>query len=245
MITWAYGVTTVPSRASTLFPRTLESLKKSGFDKPHLFVDGASYSQEMERYLTRFALPITIRSSPVRCFGNWLVALIELLIRFPNSDRFAIFQDDFVTYPGLRKYLDWCGYPDKGYLNLFTMPSNKEHVKRGEGWHASNQLGRGGVATVFNRAAVTILMQHKIVMDNLLDEANGWKRQDGTVVNALRREGWTEYVHQPSLVEHTGYPSSFNNKKQPQSISFRGEEYDVTALIDNVKRWGPQGNYSI
>jgi hypothetical protein len=46
--TWAYGITTVPSRLTTLLPRTITSLAAAGFDKPHLFVDGGTAAQALQ-----------------------------------------------------------------------------------------------------------------------------------------------------------------------------------------------------
>src|SRR5205823_1705059 len=37
-IRWSYGVLTVPERRGAVLNRTIQSLKKAGFDQPHLFV---------------------------------------------------------------------------------------------------------------------------------------------------------------------------------------------------------------
>lgn len=106
---WAYGVTTVPKRRDSTLPVTLASLKKAGFDRPRLFVDGGYDSCSWEE---EFGLDVTLRGGePVRTFGNWVASLWELYCRFPQADRYAMFQDDFVTYAGLREYLDSCRYP--------------------------------------------------------------------------------------------------------------------------------------
>jgi hypothetical protein len=60
----------------------------------------------MEEYERRFRLEVTPRYPAVRTFNSWLPALIELYMRDRQADRFAIFQDDLVTYRNLRYCLD-------------------------------------------------------------------------------------------------------------------------------------------
>jgi len=155
MTHWAYGVTTVPSRRKTLLPQTLESLAKGGFDSPRLFVDGDADGRDWER---EFGLPVTARGGdPVRTAGNWALSLLELYYRDPSAERFALFQDDFVTCRGLRKYLSRVRIPQDGYFNLYTFPSNQEVApgalpgeKEGVGVDASNPGPRGEPCGVMN-----------------------------------------------------------------------------------------------
>ena len=231
--TWAYGVTTVPQRRVTLLPRTLASLRAAGFDCPRLFVDGcddpSSYSH--------FGLELTMRYPSLRAYGNWLMALLELYLRSPNADRFAVFQDDFVTYRNLRAYLDWCPYPGelndrpKGYWNLYTFPENQRLSDGKIGWFFSNQLGKGGVALVFNREATVILLEHQHMITRAQDVNRGWKALDGGVVDSMRKSGWKEYVHDPSLVQHTGMESTISRSRHALAPSFRGEEFNAEEMI--------------
>ena len=211
---WAYAVTTVPMRLETTLPRTLESLKGAGFDQPHLFVDGTAAGFE------RFGCEITYRSSPVRTYGNWVLALAELYIRNPSAERYAIFQDDFITYKNLRQYLEKCPFPEHcgcrkkcecgvpewkckhprqcscpspGYWNLFTMPSNQRLCPHGyQGWYRSNQFGRGAVALVFSLQGVVTLLSHQYMIDRPQDAHRGWKSVDGAIVTAMARAGAPE-----------------------------------------------------
>src|SRR5437870_5459108 len=109
---WSYGVTTVPSRRSTLLPKTLQSLRAAGFGEPRLFIDGCK-QDEAVGYSCQFRLPITARDPAVRPAGNWILSLWELYIREPVADRYAIFQDDLITYRNLRDYLEACKYPSQ------------------------------------------------------------------------------------------------------------------------------------
>jgi hypothetical protein len=229
---WSYGLTTVPMRRDALLPRTLASLASGGFPSPRLFVDGCSPALAAS-YESRFKLPVTARYPTIRTYGNWVLALAELYIREPAADRYAMFQDDFVTYPNLRKYLERCVYPEDGYWNLYTFRENEKLIPapKREGWFRSNQLGRGAVALVFSRDAVLTLLTHQHMVERPTDPVKGWQAVDGGVVTALRNAGRYEYVHYPSLVQHTGLISSMRNVQQQLAGTFRGEKYDATELV--------------
>lgn len=231
---WAYGVTTVEMRRTNLLPRTLASLREAGFDKPRLFVDGSSDPQS---WCNEFQLGVTVREPVIRTFGNWILALAELYIRNPTADRFAMFQDDFVTYKNLRQYLEAVPYPDKSYLNLYTFPSNQKKAPKNEyggtidGFYEAYQNGRGAVALVFSNEAVRTLLIHQHIVNRPLDPRRGHRAIDGGIVTAMNKAGWKEYCHSPSLVQHTGINSSMGNRRHLLAESFRGENYDAMDLL--------------
>src|SRR3990172_9245840 len=119
---WAYGITTVPNRIRDLLPRTIKSLAAAGFDQPRLFIDGA---RDVKNY-AEWALPITCRYPGIKIYGNWVLGMMELFIREPGMDRYAMFQDDLVCCLNLKQYLSLCPYPNQGYLNLYNVPQNEE-----------------------------------------------------------------------------------------------------------------------
>lgn len=225
---WAYGITTVPERLKNgLFPKTLASLAQAGFDKPRLFVDDC----ENPRLYDCFGLEVTSHWPRIRTYGNWILALAELFIRNPSMDRYAIFQDDFVTVRGLKDYIEKCKFPETGYFNLYTFPKNQELAPASTGWYLSNQLGYGAVALVFNHAGVVKLLSQQVLVERPMDVHRGHKAVDGAIVTAFRKLDWKEYVHNPSLVQHTGLESSMGNKKHPLAISFPGENFDALSLL--------------
>jgi len=233
---WAYGVTTVPSRRETLLPRTLASLVKAGFSTPRLFVDGENNIGWWERNFPGH--PITCRNPAIRTHGNWVLSLYEIYLRDPSADMYAMFQDDLVTYPNLKTYLERVPYPDKSYLNLYTFPKNQVAFPRigqtsrfSEGWYLSNQRGLGAVALVFSRQAVTTLLSQAHLVDRVQNLERGWRAVDGGIVDSFRKAGWKEYVHNPSLVQHTGLVSSMRNRSHPLADSFRGEDFDALELL--------------
>lgn len=234
---WAYGVTTVPLRRKDLLPRTLASLKTAGFDKPRLFVDGDKDALSWEK---EFSLEVTCRYPNIRTYGNWILSLAELYLRNGDADRYAVFQDDFVTYRNLRKYLEKVTYPPKGYLNLYTFPQNQDAFPRlgqtarfRSGFFQSNQRGWGALALVFNREAVNILLSSHHMVERVMDMQRGWRAADGAVVTAMKKAGWKEYVHNPSLVQHTGHISAMRNRQHPDAVSFLGEDYDALEILNH------------
>ena len=227
---WAYGITTVLERKNNLFPRTLASLCEAGFSKPRIFVDGASNIIDYEKFVEQSM--ITVRYPKLRTAGHWILSLYELFIRDPQCHYYAIFQDDFVTYKNLRQYLEQCKYPDKGYWNLYTFPINQTRApKEGIGWYLSNQMGKGAVALVFNRDAVVELLSSRHMAERPMDSKRGWRAIDGGIVTGFKKAGWQEWVHNPSLVQHTGEVSAIGNRPHPQATSFQGEEYNALDML--------------
>lgn len=241
---WQYGLTTIPSRLSDgTAKRTLDSLARAGFDRPHLFVDGG-VPDDARGWVG--AYDVNQRSCPVRTAGNWVLSLFELWMRDGKADRYALFQDDFVTYPGLREYLDTCSYPEKGYWNLYTFPRNQLLAPKNDaggtvdGWFLANQLGKGAVALVFDGPAVRTLLGQEYLVDRFLStetdaRSRGGRRCDrsidGGIVEAMKRKGYQEWCHSPSLVQHTGLVSSMGNHNQQLAESFRGEGWDARTMI--------------
>lgn len=243
---WAYCVTSVKSRVDNLLKTTLVSLHKAGFTDPDLFVDDCDDPKEVRNYLSSCSelfskIRVTARYPTLRTYGNWILSLAELYIRNPGAERYAVFQDDFVTCLNLRSYLNRCEYPTKGYLNLYTFPSNEPSnleahglpspPKGHQGWYRSNQNGRGAVALVFNREAVTILLSSQHMVERPMDIHRGWRAVDGGIVESMRKAGWEEFVHTPSLTQHQGKVSSMHSKPHRQALTFPGENFDCLSLI--------------
>ena len=227
---WAYGITTVPERRYNYLPSTIKSLKAAGFHKPTLFVDGPTgdYSE--------FNLSTVRRSEKILAFGNWLLSLMELWIRQPRADRFAIFQDDFITYKNLRSYLERFDLPDDRYWNLYTFPQNEDiREKNYIGWYPSNQRGRGAVALVFNNRTTFRLLINPILVAKPAATTNSHRSIDGVVLGSLFSIDVREYIHYPTLTQHTGDCSSIGNKQHAKPSSWLGEDFDATKLNEISK----------
>ena len=224
-------MTTCKSRLDTLLPKTLASLAKAGFDDPRLFIDGAD---KLPKGLARYEK--TVRSPPLRTYGNWWASAWELYLRNPHANRYAIFQDDLETVAGLREYLDSAEYPDRGYLNLYTFPENEKDDR--SGFFPSNQMGRGAVALVFDSVALRTLFGLSHMINRPMSKnpkRPAHKFVDGAIVSAMRKAGFREFVHGPSLTQHIGDRSSMGNRRHPKAKSFPGKNFDARSLISRVK----------
>jgi GT2 family glycosyltransferase len=228
-LVWNYGITTVPERSSNLLIKTIGSLANAGFDKPHIFVDGYD---NLTAYRSS-GLPVTVHSRNVRTTGHWILSLWELWANNPHADRYAIFQDDLVTYRNLREYLDNCLWPgEKSYLNLLTFRENHERLKGSTvGWHLSDQLGKGAVALVFDPDGVKSILSSPHLVGWIKDRSRGHRLVDRAISQSLKKLGFTEWIHNPSLVQHTGIKSSMGSDKHPLSTCFRGEDFNACDLL--------------
>lgn len=252
MISWAYGVTTVVKRLKDPLPHTLKSLAKGGFNSPRLFIDGVESLTGLP--YPYHNLPVTMHESPnLGAWGNWILALWELYVRSPKAGRYALFQDDIITSRNIRQYLDECEYPNKGYWNLNTFPSNQDlapgYVKGkafGQvGWYLSNQHGKSATALVFSRNAVIALLQQEHIVRRSLSAHRGQLNIDGGVVAAMKKAGYKEYVHNPSLIQHVNAPSTIGHGSYPLAESFMGENFDAMELLSEQKNRGVQVTQSI
>ena len=248
---WAYGVTTVPSRRDTTLPKTLESLARAGFPNPRLFVDGSQEQEWLYRGVGVGPLEKTLHDRHVNldgmpgrlcAYGNWLLGLIELYLRHPTADRYAMFQDDILLSRNVRPYLDTLEFSGRCYWNLMTFPDNQNLCPNGHiGFYSSNQKGRGATALVFSPSAVrhlllncnTWLHAHRI-------NAGLEKRMiDRTISISMYKERlyspYVELVHSPSLVEHQLSPSTLGNDPWPKMPSWRGEDFDCLSLLKEAK----------
>jgi len=221
--TWAAGVTTVPSR-ETLLHQTLVSLAAAGFLDVRLFTD----------------------HEQCNAFANWWTGMISLYTRNPGATFYAMFQDDLLASKNLRQYLEHCHYPPRGYWNLYTFLSNEEVINRQpEGWmeagllHSSEpgstqQTGRSALGLVFSREALVTLLSSRHFVGHP-QKVGGKAKIDSAIVHAMNGAGWREYIHNPSLLQHTGQASMLG--KGPKSpyvrtaLSFRGENWDCLSLV--------------
>lgn len=239
---WRCAITTVPNRID-LFLRTLRSIHDAGFDKPDVYVDGPGHYTA--HYNDDLAGEVHYRSHNAKAYSHWLLTVVEMYLRDAEADRYVVFQDDLVCCKGLRAYLDNCKFPHNGYWNLFTVMGNdfvKDKVTKEisvkqypfEGWHESNQLGQGGLALVFDNEAVVDLLTQKVMYERMWDHSRRHKFLDGAVVTSMMEAGRKEFIHVPSLVQHTGHISSIGNKWEDQkdvALTFKGENWDAATMI--------------
>jgi len=233
---WQTAITTVPQRSESHFPRTIGSLRSAGFPKPQVFVDGRATVD----YAEEWGLTYTERPEPLGVVGNWITTLWTIYLQNPKADRYAIFQDDIVLCKNVRQYLEQIDYPEDGYLNLFTFRKDVEKTITKENYatfYKSPQYGRGAVALVFNRDAVVSLLSAKSLALKPQHASRGNTIIDGAIVTALspkykQQRSHFEYVHNPSLVYHTGDVSTIKHHNQAKALTFPGEDFDCLSLLE-------------
>lgn len=151
-----------------------------------------------------------------------------------KADRYAIFQDDIVLCRNVRTYLEAVEYPKQGYLNLYTFATNENKVfGKPKGFLPSDQLGKGAVALVFDHMAIHTLLQQSHLV-NKPQLPNGKKNVDGAIQHAMVIQAhFKEYIHNPSLVQHTGKIGTLHNPIHPLAKTFPGENFDAMELISH------------
>jgi hypothetical protein len=240
---WAIGVTTVPSRFPDLFPQTLSELKKAGFEKPRVFVDGVDDGR-FGKFFPDCKDRVTFRGERIRTYGNWIMGVWELLLREPECDRYAMFQDDIVSCISVREYLDRVELKPKTYWNLYTFTASNECIIEGKspGWYEAGllnsdpptelwQTGRGAIGLVFSREGIMDLLSSRHVVERPL-HCDGWKKVDGGIVTAMNKAGYREMIHAPSLLQHVGDMSTMGNRRHKSAISFPGRDFDAYSLLN-------------
>lgn len=246
---WVYGITTVPSRQKTYLKDTLQSLVHAGFHHPVLFVDGCEDRFQFASYLASCSplfvgLEIVPRLPAIGVFGNWALGLMELYIRNPRAERYAMFQDDVLLVKNLREYLEKLPLPDLHYWNLYTGCTNEYLIKDAaigfreaglvSGGHMNpkrEQTGRGALALVFNRDTMVRLLSSPIFVMKPQNPVNQTACLDGTIVASLNPLKVREQIHNPSLAQHIGIKSSIGKEPDRRALSFPGENFDALELL--------------
>lgn len=237
--TWEYAVTTVPSRVHTLLPQTLDSLTTAGFEDPIIAVDGEIESSD-NSFLRKWSSQIWTRQN-IRTFAHWHMTMLELYTRNPWSNFYAIFQDDFIAVRNLKHYLTQNPCPHRGYMNLLTFMENESKIASLPfGWSEAacggdkRQFGRGAVALAFSHTAVETLLTQPHLTTRRRNSLKGHISVDGAIVESMNNAGWREYIHKPSLVQHTGIESSMGNNRHPIAASFPGQDYNPLTLLQTT-----------
>jgi len=132
-------------------------------------------------------------------------------------------------------------------MNEEIVPTD-EKGERIKGWHpARPETGKGAVGLVFSRQAIIALLGSRHLAARPGDINRGWRLIDGGIVEAMQQAGWREYIHYPSLVQHTGMESAKTRTNHltlvnhPHSYAaskcWMGEDFDcMTMALDKPRR---------
>jgi hypothetical protein len=117
------------------------------------------------------------------------------------------------------------------------VPENQDISNLGPsnvGWFESAQNGKGALALMFDNAAIRTLMTSR----HLIDRSKAHNRDsnlDGGISSSMKKAGYREFTHSPSLVQHQGEKTTMGTKKTPLACRFFGEDFDATEMIDDTK----------
>ena len=238
---WAAALTTVPSRATTLLPETLKAVTTAGI-QPVLYVDGLLTAEQESVIRQTAGFDVTINQHRnIRTFANWYMAATDLYMTNPWAEHYLFLQDDLTCPKTLLQYLKSCRYPQNGYFNLYTFRENERVIEgKPPGWieayrsRQGHQLGLGAVGLIFPHNALITLLTQKHMLTRKRDAVRGNHSLDGAIVEAMNQAGYTEYVHNPSLLQHTGEESSMGNAKHAKALSYRGDDFDLMTLLKDT-----------
>lgn len=214
---WYVGMTTIPERyympQNPIFGKTVNSLRQAGFD-----IDKVRCDEDRLGIVANFTLLA------------WEAYLTE-----PNCQRFLFVQDDVIFSKNLRQYLDTLKVPVNGYWNLYITPENEERIPKAfdsEGFHISNQMGRGALALVFSNQALREILTSSYFVNKVREVGkNSRKSLDRAIVKGCSETRAFEWVHYPSLCNHIGTISTLGNQFAPTPNSWRGEDFDCLTLL--------------
>lgn len=238
---WTAALTTVPSRVATLLPETLKAVAAAGI-QPVLYVDGLLTPEQESAIRQAAGFDVTINQHRnIRTFANWYTAATDLYMTNPWAEHYLFLQDDLTCPKTLLQYLKSCRYPQNGYFNLYTFRENERVIEgKPPGWieayrsRQGHQLGLGAVGLIFPHNALITLLTQKHMLTRKRDAVRGNHSLDGAIVEAMNQAGYSEYVHNPSLLQHTGEESSMGNAKHAKALSYRGDDFDLMTLLKDT-----------
>lgn len=206
---WAVGVVTAPRSIPTLGP-CLDSVLAAGFS-PRIFAEPDSPIEERHR-----GLPITQRDQVASAWGNWYLALHEMMMREPKADAYLIAQDDVVlssrdSVETLREFLSRSLWPDEK-AGLVSLYCSSAYDRESFGWHEKPGNWRWGACAFVWRPEALRSFLSSVALDwtlqgntRLVDSAVGvWARKKSRPV-------WYCF---PSLCQHIGQASTIWGGRQ-------------------------------
>ena len=194
---WAVGIATAPRRQPTL-DACVNSLRDTGWESPHLFVDG-----DVDVSTAFQMLPRTIRLPAAGAWKNFYLSLVELLRRSPAADGLMLVQDDALwpAHLPIREYLERIHWPVDG--RFVVSPScSTDYTASTVGWRRFDGVWQyGAVALIFSRQAAEEFVADRVVVGYGPTQTAGI---DGIVGEWAARKQIPIFVPTPSLVQHIG-----------------------------------------
>lgn len=205
-VRWAVGMTTSPRRQPTL-AQSLESLLASGWQDPHLFIDGdVDVPREFDPIMR------TIHPSPSGAWPAWRRAAEGLLQSYPNANAVMIVQDDalFPHIACLRGYVESLLWPCdalKGRESILSLYTSTDDTINESRWRVlPRRWVYGAVAMVFSPEQLRSILRAD--REGLLDVVVGHAGVDTRIGHWAQQSGIDVWHPSPSLVQHIGQVST-------------------------------------
>ena len=201
-VEWAIGVTTAPRRQPTL-TTCLETLQASGWETPHLLIDGDVAVDEIFK-----TLPKTRRPQPIGAWPAWCEALRTLLAEYPTANAISIVQDD-ALFPGIasfRQYVEELLWPENGNC-IISLYTSADDMLEQNAWQTYADVWKyGAVAFVVPREIAERMLRNIDAGDLEFLKGNaGIDTRIGVWADRMKIPVWHP---SPSLVQHIGQVSS-------------------------------------
>jgi hypothetical protein len=229
-LSWAVAVMTAPRRPPTL-AAMLASLRAAGFDVVHVFAEpGASIPAGWPD------VPVTQNPRRLGHLRNFVTAAESLLNRHPESDCYAVFEDDIAAARGLRQWCDGQFWPGgHGVVSLYTC---RVFADDRPGWQTLN-LGRyrtfGSLAFVFRGEELRAFLADPGVVRHI---DRGHPSADAVLGEWALKRGIGIAYHTPSLVQHEGFVSSTTRPASGCSVrAARTHRAVAVAAVEEVDCW--------
>ena len=201
---WAVGVTTAPRTKNTL-ATCLDSLVSAGWTQPWLFVDGGTELESRHAHL-----PVTYREHAVGAWANYYLALVELLMRFPDVDAYLLVQDDAYFYDrqNVREYMESVLWPEP-QTEVVSLYCPSAYSCRDAGWHHFEQRWVwGAVAMIFRPSAARSWVSDPEVLQHRWKGQFPFAQIDVVLGRWVEQQGRQVAFPVPSLVQHLGETST-------------------------------------
>lgn len=223
--------------------RTLKTLALAGWPEPIVFWDGPLEEEARRRILAKAAQwgapDFVVRGRPAGALASFGAIAAELAAREPEAAHLIV-QDDVALSANVRQYLDARGWPRDAVLLKLFAPDETIAAAAEPGWtEIPEELHmRGAQALLFPPGELERLVASPHILNQRRGLIRGSSHRtneaiDNVVARWAREAGGRQYVHNPSLAQHTA-PTADNSALGhvfPEASSWRGERFDCLAEL--------------
>lgn len=218
-IKWTIGIITAPRTVGLAYlPRTLASLKRTGWENPVIFAEpGSPIPNNLQ-------MDVVHRRHTYGDWTNWATGLFELLLSEPDTDYFMMVEDDVVFAQSVRIYIE--GYLSQlepfGSLSLYC-PNQYQRTgpafsNRCDGWNTCTTqtviMSKNSVISFFAYHK-TVRHRFEHVFDSPKEEIPWGVRvnpcnsvKDSIIGTWAKDHHLPVFFHHPSLAQHIGTDST-------------------------------------